>query len=289
VIKIPAQEMTDFALFLKEDKIGSRGSLSKRSVSAYEKKHGKLTPNILQENISSILSECIITEKELFKKIDYEIRSSWAELVMDCDERKSRFPTISKIVEKARTVMADDEKTNDEKVAMITKEFTQINDGLSMSQKNSAKSRSGSAFEYYLEHFFGILEIRYDRQVKISTGEVLDLVFPDKKTVQSNPKDCIMMECQTTLKDRFRLSLGKGQALAGIRKFIATATGANLITPSDHNDLNFGKINEISEKQYKLVTLKQVSERWNSPSVISFEDFINDQRIERKVWRKKKS
>ena len=89
------------------------------------------------------------------------------------------------------------------------------------------------------------------------------------------------MECQTTLKDRFRLSLGKTNDLnRQSTKFIATLSGVNLITQSDHNDITQAKIDEIHDNDWQLICLREVAEELvsnNPDTIISFEDFVNNE------------
>jgi hypothetical protein len=271
---IPSDEMTAFANFLREGRIPTSREMSLRSIQLYEENNGEITPDLLRQNFSQILMECILCEKRLFQDIDLDLRQNWARDLLNNDERQNLFPTISRIMQDTLTSMRA-AQTDEEKLSSIVSHLVEINDKVSMSQKNSAKSRSGSAFENYLEHFFTILGFQYQRQILLDSGEILDLIFPDFDTMQNRPQDCIMMECQTTLKDRFRLSLGKGQSFPTITKFIATATGANIITDSDHADLSESKINEIRDKQYRLVSFRQVAEGVDDPTVISFENFID--------------
>lgn len=277
--------MSDFANSLRENRIPSTREMSLRSIQRYEQAHGEITADLLRNNFSQILSGCIRTERALFEEVDHDIRGSWARDLLSLPNRKTRFPTISGMVDNALGFLDNKDMTNEQKLSAVTQSLEEINAGLSLSQQNSAKQRSGSAFENYLERFFDILQFRYERQQTLASGEKLDLVFPNLQTMNSSPQDCIMMECQTTLKDRFRLSLGKGQSLPGIAKFIATATGCNLITDKDHNDLTQEKIDEIRDKQYRLVALQQVAQRWNNPTVISFEDFVQIQYLSRSgLW-----
>ena len=108
-----------------------------------------------------------------------------------------------------------------------------------------------------MEHFFNILNFEYERQKSLRPGEVLDLVFPSLEILLAAQQNAIIVECQTTLKDRFRLSLGKTNDLnREATKFIATLSGVNLITQSDHNDITQAKIDEIHDNDWQLICLR---------------------------------
>jgi hypothetical protein len=275
-LSIAKKEMTEFNKFLRKNRLPSSREMSCRSIKEYEKQHGKITSDKLKKNFSEILTECIQIEYRMFQEIINDLRESWASDLLKERDRYKKFPTISKISDDVISCLTSS-SSPEEMFSKITKLTSTINDGVSFGQKQAAKTRAGEAFQNYLEHFFDILDFKYDRQKAIKSGEVLDIIFPDLPTLKKKPADCIMMECQTTLKDRFRLSLGKGQELQGIARFIATMTGASVITERDKNDLSKKKIAEIGEKHWRLVALKQVAQKHSSDTIISFEEFVNKQ------------
>lgn len=273
---IPKNEMSKFNGFLRGSRLPSSRDMSLRAIKEYEKQSGRITQDNLRKNFSQILAECIQIENRMFVEIMNDLRESWASDLLKINDRHEKFPTISKIVDEIISCLKSS-SSPEKQFSEITRLASSINDGVSFGQKQAGKTRAGEAFQNYLEHFFDILEFDYERQKAIKSGEVLDIIFPDLSTLKKKPADCIMMECQTTLKDRFRLSLGKGQDLQGIARFIATMTGANVITERDHADLTNGKIIEIGEKHWRLVTLKQVADSHKSNTIISFEEFVNKQ------------
>ena len=271
---IPKDEMRSFNNFLRESRIPSSRKMSDRAIASYEKEHGKITSALLRKNFSQIIADCIQIENRMFDEIMNEIRESWGIDLLGNTERNRSFPVISGLIDQAIAVLNAKDAV-EEKLASVIKILQEINDGVSFGMKQSGKTRAGAAFQNYLESFFDTLDLQYDRQQAIRPGEVLDLVFPNLKLLQERHQDAIIMECQTTLKDRFRLSLGKAHEQVGTTKFIATLTGTNIITASDHLDLTDAKINEIRDNHWRLVSLREVSEQKNSPIIISFEDFVN--------------
>ena len=271
---IPKDEMKSFNNFLRESRLPSSRKMSDRAIANYEKEHGKITSALLRKNFSQIIADCIQIENRMFDEIMNEIRESWGIDLLGNTERNRSFPVISGLIDQAIAVLNAKDAV-EEKLASVIKILQEINDGVSFGMKQSGKTRAGAAFQNYLESFFDRLDLQYDRQQAIRPGEVLDLVFPNLKLLQERHQDAIIMECQTTLKDRFRLSLGKAHEQVGTTKFIATLTGTNIITASDHVDLADAKINEIRDNHWRLVSLREVSEQKNSPTIISFEDFVN--------------
>ena len=72
----------------------------------------------------------------------------------------------------------------------------------------------------------------------------MDFVIPSLEAYSTMPDQVINIECQTTLKDRFRLTTGKSTD-ARIKRYLATATGCGLVTQKDVNDFSIEKVKEI--------------------------------------------
>lgn len=77
------------------------------------------------------------------------------------------------------------------------------------------------------------------------------------------PDQVINIECQTTLKDRFRLTTGKSTD-AKIKRYLATVTGAGIVTKRDLNDFSVDKVKEIiMDNNVTLVVFSEVKDRIN--------------------------
>ena len=274
-IEIPADEMTDVCNFMRESRIEDTAAQSNRAIERYEQRHGGITAEQLRENFSQILAECVQIETEIFNEISDSIRSDWMSDLLGHANRHTDFPNFSNIAQQAIDILSRDQPAEHNLIDVVAI-LQRPNDGISFSMMQSAKTRAGAAFQNFLQHFFNILNFEYERQKSLRPGEVLDLVFPSLEILLAAQQNAIIVECQTTLKDRFRLSLGKTNDLnRQSTKFIATLSGVNLITQSDHNDITQAKIDEIHDNDWQLVCLRQVAEDRNSPTVISFEDFVN--------------
>ena len=89
----------------------------------------------------------------------------------------------------------------------------------------------------------------------------MDFVIPSLSAIDEMPDQVINIECQTTLKDRFRLTTGKSTD-AKIRRYLATVTGAGIVTKRDLNDFSVDKVKEIiMDNNVTLVVFREVKER----------------------------
>ena len=107
-----------------------------------------------------------------------------------------------------------------------------------------------------METIFKILGITCEPQQPVA-GQKLDFVLPNLTQLEEKPLQTALLECQTTLKDRFRLTSGKRQALR-TKKYLATATGANVITLVDDTDITKEKLAELSAHGITLITFQKV-------------------------------
>lgn len=136
---------------------------------------------------------------------------------------------------------------------------TPVIDHISFSQKQSAKTRVGDSLQNHLEKIFEICEIPYETQKRKETGgTVMDFIIPNLEAIENAPDQVINIECQTTLKDRFRLTTGKSTT-ANVKRYLATTTGCGLITERDVNDFSVDKLKEIIlDNNVTLVVFKDV-------------------------------
>ena len=160
------------------------------------------------------------------------------------------------------------------------------------------KPRS-QAFPHYLafeklnqSNFFTKLNLKFEQQEELA-GERADFVCPNISYVSNQKHNSMVLECQTTLKDRFRLTSGKILNMKKIQKYLVTATGVGLYTKSDVNDLSAGKIREYldnSDNNY-FVVFSQVKAKFLSEldsdyltRIFSFSEFIDNYEQNQKSW-----
>ena len=88
----------------------------------------------------------------------------------------------------------------------------------------------------------------------------MDFVIPNIDAIEEMPDQVINIECQTTLKDRFRLTTGKSTD-AKIKRYLATVTGAGIVTKRDIHDFSVDKVKEIiMDNNVTLVVFQEVKE-----------------------------
>lgn len=136
-----------------------------------------------------------------------------------------------------------------------------IIDIVSFSQKQSAKCRVGETLQNHLAGLLDICDIKYEtQQRKTEGGTVMDFIVPSLEAIEQMPDQVINIECQTTLKDRFRLTTGKSTD-GKIKRYLATITGAGIVTARDLNDFTVDKVKEIIiDNNVTLVVLDYVKD-----------------------------
>jgi hypothetical protein len=232
----------------------------------------------IKSHFSEILTNLISIEKNMFDEFDLDIQSNWYQNVIGGKVSIEGYSELKHHIEKTRQSINLDEDEKDVVVSKILKKYTEVSNIMSFSMKQSAKSRAGHCFENCLKLLFTKLNLQFEYQQEIVEGEQFDFLFPSKRQVKEDPHRSILGESQTTLKDRFRLSLGKGDALKSGSKYIFTATGVKLMTKKDVSDITESKVKEIKDKNWNLVVLKEVKmkEKFKHLPLISFEEFVTE-------------
>lgn len=204
----------------------------------------------VMSNTDEILYNLFVAETETFIEKDIEIKRGvlpfyYKKIYKKTDEN---YTETSKQVEKL-TDLYDKCRNQNIDVQSFIKEISDITvpiiDTISFSQMQSAKCRVGETLQNHLSKLFDICEIKYEtQQMKADGGTIMDFVVPSFDSIKKSPDNVINIECQTTLKDRFRLTTGKSTD-AKIKRYLATATGVGLLTKRDKNDITIGKLKEI--------------------------------------------
>lgn len=138
------------------------------------------------------------------------------------------YPSARRLIEELDVIYYDvkDGKIIEEvfleKVSLRMNPITHL---ISFSIYQSSKSRAGTAFENHLQKLLDICKIKNKSQQQEREGKtIIDFVIPSIEEAQRNPAHSASIECQTTLKDRFRLSSGK-TITTDMNCFLATPTG----------------------------------------------------------------
>ncbi|MCR5196509.1 MAG: hypothetical protein K6D38_09325 [Pseudobutyrivibrio sp.] len=227
----------------------------------------ELTSSYVMDNADGVLKSLFLAETNIFQNKNNEIMSRvlpyyYAFIYGKKDEK------YSETSEKIDALIDIFKKCKEEKYSFdmfidgVSQITTPIIDTISFSQKQSAKCRVGETLQNHLASIFDICEVPYEtQQQKDEGGTFMDFVIPSLSAIEEMPDQVINIECQTTLKDRFRLTTGKSTD-AKIKRYLATVTGAGIVTKRDLNDFSVDKVKEIiMDNNVTLVVFKEVKAR----------------------------
>ena len=224
----------------------------------------QITPEFVRNNADEVLKGLFIAETELFNDKNEQVLSSvipyyYREIYGVNDENyPETSESVSRLVslyELCRTQMCN----VDYFISEISRTLGPMIDVISFSQKQAAKCRVGNTLQNHLKKLFEICSIPNEPQQQRSDGgTIMDFVIPSLSAYEVMPDQVINIECQTTLKDRFRLTTGKSTD-ARIKRYLATATGCGIVTQRDYKDLTIGKIREIVvDNNVTLIVFEEV-------------------------------
>ena len=275
MVEIPDKEYKKFWDLLKEKtNLEDIETRSTKVVREYENKNEKITESLVKEKMSEILIGCIILEKEKWELTKTSIRQNWIDIL---NGHESEFPTITSIVNNAAKHVSE-ESNNVKKIHAAIRDTESLSSRISTSLDQSAKNRAGKSFEFHIKNCINKIGMTYESQVEVHNEKpVYDLVFPNKQHLENNGRGSAVMENQSTLKDRFRLTQGRGKNVRLDGKFLATGSGLGIVVKKDKKDLTKKKLAELKKNNVILIVFKKVSEEKNDSYVISFEDFVNNE------------
>ena len=223
-------EEREFFSFIRSN-FFNKNDFSKKIKKNYEEKNEKLSKEHILNNASDIIFYLVKNSTNLWNKVVKDIESNWVELFLtESIKEQKKFPKIYKLFKNLHSKKIDP-KNPEQTTVNVANHLGELFSHLVYSNKQFAKSKAGSLFEFHIQTLLNICKYKYDRQQELTKGEVLDFVFPSIKIAKKNPELCISAECQNTLKDRVRLTQGKLQK-SKIKRCLFTATGLNAATMS---------------------------------------------------------
>lgn len=210
----------------------------------------EITKEYALEHTDDILKGLFVAETEIFAEKNSSILSSALPYYATKIYKKTdqRYPETSANLDRLEELLNNCRQNRVDMECFITeisKIIVPIMDAVSFSQKQSAKCRVGNTLQNHLQTIFEKCEIQNtQQQQREDGGTIMDFVIPSLEAYNTMPDQVINIECQTTLKDRFRLTTGKSTD-ARIKRYLATATGCGLVTKRDVNDFSVEKVREI--------------------------------------------
>lgn len=264
-IKQEIQGAKGYLKKVREETMPNTKKMAELAFERYENKIGKkLTKEDIEGCADDILKGLFIAETEIFSQKNEEIMQNvlpyyYKEIYNKEDamyvETSNKIKNLIEVYYECK----EETMTIDRFIEEISNITVPIIDTVSFSQKQSAKTRVGETLQNHLAKIFDICQIPYEtQQQRDAGGTIMDFMIPSLDAIRKAPDHVINIECQTTLKDRFRLTTGKSTD-GKMHRYLATITGAGIVTNRDKKDLTTGKIKEIiQDNNVTLVVLRDV-------------------------------
>lgn len=201
---------------VREQFLLSEKQMSEEAYRRYVIKIGHaLESSDIENDADTILKELLFLELDYYKECTDKLltnalpyyRKNIYGTLEDC------YPNTRKLIDELDEIyyeVKDGKITREVFLEKVSSRMNPITHLISFSIYQSSKSRAGAAFENHLQKLLDICEIRNKSQQQEREGKtIIDFVIPSIEEAQRNPTHSASIECQTTLKDRFRLSSGK--------------------------------------------------------------------------------
>ena len=295
-IKTEIQTQSGLLNSIKEKKLPNTREMAKKTLMTFfdnfhiDRKNQRELAIYIKENTSNLLKDLIVLETKIYKEIENSIYREFLSYYINNlhkrpeNDYKELEGLMIFLEEKYKNISFED-------IGEIVSELYPVFRHVVFSAYQSRKTRVGKTLEHYINFILDATNIPFQEQVDI-TDSIVDFALPSEKVFDSHKEDGVFIAAQTTLKDRFRLSLGKlPSEFSKTKKYIMTAAGINIITDTDHRDVTKSKIYSIDNQNFELVVFKELKEEkfTDEDIVISYETFINDRIQEhKKIWERKK-
>lgn len=254
---------------VRNELLGNTKRMAELAFQEVEKEVGyKVDRKYIVKDVDGFLKRLIKAETEIYDRIAPQVIGEvipyyYKNFFENYKGEEIHYPNMFELTEQLVNIYNNiDTYEPYEFIEQISKILSEPIDIISFSQRQSAKTRVGESLQNHISKIFDIVEVNYEVQQQLDNGgTIMDFIIPSKEKVEMEPSQTINIECQTTLKDRFRLTTGK-LTTEHVKKYLATATGCGLITSRDVNDLSIEKIKEIIvENNTTLVVFKEVKDK----------------------------
>lgn len=253
---------------VRDNYLGSTKEMANLALKKYEAEIGiTLTKDIVLNDVDEVLLNLIISETSIYNErcehfvpevIPYYYTNIYKQSDAAYQETSESIDKLLEIYNKCGDTTYDQENFIHDIFSIVTPML----DYISFSQKQSAKTRVGECLQNHFEKILSICDIPYETQKrKVDNETKMDFIIPSVDCANKTPEHTINIECQTTLKDRFRCTTGKSTK-ENIKRYLATVTGCNVITDKDNRDFTIHKLKEtVIDNDITLVVCKQVKEK----------------------------
>ena len=268
-IKKEVQGNNGYLKILREKCLPDTKRMAELAFELYKSQtNDELTAEYVKENTDKVLRGLFTAETTLYNEKSSEIVTRVVPYYYNLlyKENPQQYPETTEKIKALFDVYEKAKKGKraypfDDFIVDVSDIIAPIVDYASFSQKQSAKVRVGESLQNHLSKIFEICHIPNDtQQQRIEGGTYMDFIIPHKGAIDERPDQVINIECQTTLKDRFRLTTGKSTD-AQIKRYLATVTGAGIVTDKDIQDITVQKLKEIIiNNNVTLVVLSDVKD-----------------------------
>ncbi len=204
----------------------------------------------LGKEADRIIEGLLKTENELFQEKNKELLQAIIPYYKTkiYGTAEDAYPKMHKYIDEMEQLFQDacrNAITYDEYLEKLSQLTSPVIHLISFSIMQSAKSRAGAAFENILKRLLDRSGIVFETQVQEDKGQTItDFVIPTMEQAKTNPSHAAAIECQTTLKDRFRLTTGKSSS-TDLQCYLATPTGLGIFAKRDEQDISLEKLDNI--------------------------------------------
>lgn len=267
-IKDEIQGPSGYLKKVREDYMPDTKTMAKLAYEKYSNECPQIKDALyVEENADEILKGLFLAETSIFQEknadimlrvLPYYFKNIYGKADAEYNETNNKFKKLYSAYNMCKEGTCSFEMF----LETISDVTVPIIDVVSFSQKQSAKCRVGETLQNHLANIFDACGVKYEtQQQKSDGGTIMDFVIPSFKAIEEMPDQVINIECQTTLKDRFRLTTGKSTD-GKIKRYLATVTGAGIVTSRDFHDFSIEKVKEIIvDNNVTLVVLKEVKDQ----------------------------
>ena len=245
---------------IRSDFIGHTVEMAELALNAYESKIGTtLTKQTILNNTDEVLKCLIQEETQIFnERMNQMEESVLPTFYREHYNKGTPYVHLDAVMASMDNIYSQVQSgivSREEFVASISKSIIPVARYIATSNSQSAKTRAGASLENHLSLLLTRCGFSFDTQVRTKNGETrADFFLPNLASAYDSPTMVINIECQTTLKDRHRMTSGKLTDLP-LQRYLATGTGCGLFNEHDINDFSFEKLQELLITNHIIVVV----------------------------------
>ncbi|GGK64710.1 type II restriction endonuclease [Haloarcula sebkhae] len=276
---------------VKADRLPDSTILTEAALDKYEKRHGSLNPDVIDQQADQVLERLLELEQEIYTEREQRV---YREALVVFLQQKydtgqislqsfktgstggghfTEYPRLQDLFTELEEIY---ESTDDFEEA-----FTEIlpllypaMDAISVSAQQSRRKRAGSSLRSHVENLLEKAGYTIESLQNAGNGYLYQLYR--EETGQEAP---VYISYLTTLRDRFRQSLTDGSINDDdVPRFIVTGAGNSIFTSSRRSNVTDQKVTEIANEGFTLVVFNAVKQNQHSgkESVISYTELFQN-------------